>query len=1544
MTSTSYAPVDIVENIACNFYVYNYDANKPTEETMDRLISILGSDFRTTAVFFLPFAGAGSISGPSDWLVSSLAIPNSDPSGTNLKNKFENYSNQRWYDASAAGYINTLGTAFTFEVQDVSDFKFVGLNHRENYYIADPAFLNDSDQPALLNRKYPFHWKFFTQYFSGDIGQLPSQSYITSFLERYGRRVIPFKKINYVSAQSPLVNTAVSGGVGVDKYVDLTDVAVPVPVDGLTTHYNAGTGKFEQVPEVKVDPITRDISQTTSGAVSIVADGDVGIQSNSANAVLAGEVEVDITANTGDLTLLSLGGEVNTITNPGNAVVTTAGGNLDLKSTGGTAALRSFASSVSVIGAGQATLQSDNNNVFISATGGETDVLSRQINLTAVTDGISLQAAAGDLILESAGGDYQLNLPSGGVQETVDGGGRISIVKNDVVFVAGAGGVGDLTLNSDSGNVFITANSALTAQSVGGSATLSGDVNVTVTANNGIAQVSGNTETILKVGGVDKFNADSIVTRVEGPNVDIDTKNNPAGIISLRPSADALSRVNISTVNKSSTQYATDIASLPEAVPNVEFVETLAGGLVANKVTKGGDVDDPLVIGSTVGITQLQSATDVEIEALAGPVSINADGGITINENSAGNAISISANKGIDLTAGTVIINDATFISQFKANASGADVQAPVVVVNGVDQARLQSDDNVEVNAPIVVVKGNTVDSEIILQPSSAAASYVQIGQVNKSATQYAVDIVGADEAVPNVKYVDDAVAGVDVSTKVTKGGDTDNPLVFGSTIGDTQITSEGSVTIISNTGAVNVGATAGIILSNGTGTLQVSSANDVVINSGDSTTIESGSQPLTLGSTNDEVIINAPNGGISASASGLVQVESTNTTTFVRGADVRLETNANGVITSGQTGDQPVLSIFTDNTAPNIFARADYTVPNSVSLTTRQFVDDADALKVTRGGDSGIGALIVGTNDLQPVQLRANATPAITIETTGQIKVEAPNYETLVTGDKVLTNKKYVDDAITAGAPALNGITDVTVTGTNEYTFLKSNPSGGAGDKYIDNRVRLEPLPFQAGPDVGTTYTDSTTKTNVTYDGLDYYYPLTTRAEVPASSALYPADIDALGPKSWHKGSDAALNPAGPQATIVWNDSIAPFSPIIVQNNVAGSKVNDVSGLFFPYPSGGPFSQIRAAGAGAFIRYPLGTTVVTDHTIVLTGCVVENSAGGTGDPEPIISLYSAGKLCTVMRTSTDPDVNQFAFADGVGGEQDYPDLMTVYGGQTPGSQFNTFSAVIEVDSTANSVSITFIGRDLIAYGGPFKYTYPNANVNALPVTFIEFGHAAGGTNTYWGHKEMLHFESILSAPDLATVIASTQAGLGISIPAGNYDIKTLEVVAPVADQVIKYDGTKFVNATVPDALKAYAHMFDVVPVSTNLVTSNVFVPITSGAFVTDFLVDFTHLDGVLTYTGTTTKPFLINCSVQSYGSIQDTRTAFQIRKNSLAVPSGQFVNYSKNSITFPETTSSNNAIMTLTTGDTVDLAAGFIEASPAITVTSVISLSVTQL
>lgn len=107
---------------------------------------------------------------------------------------------------------------------------------------------------------------------------------------------------------------------------------------------------------------------------------------------------------------------------------------------------------------------------------------------------------------------------------------------------------------------------------------------------------------------------------------------------------------------------------------------------------------------------------------------------------------------------------------------------------------------------------------------------------------------------------------------------------------------------------------------------------------------------------------------------------------------------------------------------------------------------------RVTKGGDTDGAPLVVGTNDSYNLNIITNNTQKFTVNTSGQLVADTPNYETLVTSDQVLANKRYVDDQV-GGTDTLQELndTDIPVPPNPDQVLTYDDPSAKWVAKFVD-------------------------------------------------------------------------------------------------------------------------------------------------------------------------------------------------------------------------------------------------------------------------------------------------------------------------------------------------------------------------------------------------------------------------------------------------------------------------------------------------------------
>jgi len=344
----------------------------------------------------------------------------------------------------------------------------------------------------------------------------------------------------------------------------------------------------------------------------------------------------------------------------------------------------------------------------------------------------------------------------------------------------------------------------------------SGSSNIAIQAG-GEVLVQGETAQIIS-DGLLNIESTNDLAQIRGQSVNLRTTPT-TGTINLITGSGTSSVAQLAPINKSAVQYATDITNVPAAIPNVEFVNQKVGAVAKNYVDLE-DVDVPtpqsgllthfdstdskfkqipeIKVDPTTRVVDIETTGALNVTSAAattitsGSVQVTADDTVTI-ESTGGGDINISGIE-VNVTANSVINMTATG-DDININANGATA---TTTISGQFATLIQS---------------NSPDGRVILRSGENTTASVVISTANKSTNQYAIDVDAQDFAVPNVKYVKDKIAAIpapDLSSKVSKGGDTDNaPLIVGTndsqplqlrTDGTPKLTIENSGKIVTNT------------------------------------------------------------------------------------------------------------------------------------------------------------------------------------------------------------------------------------------------------------------------------------------------------------------------------------------------------------------------------------------------------------------------------------------------------------------------------------------------------------------------------------------------------------------------------------------------------------------------------------------------------------------------------------------------------------------------------------------------------------------------
>jgi len=193
--------------------------------------------------------------------------------------------------------------------------------------------------------------------------------------------------------------------------------------------------------------------------------------------------------------------------------------------------------------------------------------------------------------------------------------------------------------------------------------------------------------------------------------------------------------VLISQNLKTATQYAADIDTLgaTDQVPNALWVLQKTGEVATNAVRKGGE---PLGSGAlTIGVGDAET---VSVKQNDTNFLVHNGGEVTLSEGGGAKSVRmINASEGIFLEGEVRII--ASNSNRLTCNGDG-----------------------------------------VSLIPASNANGLIRVSENEKSASQYASDCSTVNSAVPNVEFVNNAVAGVPLSQYAVKGGEVAGDLIIG--------------------------------------------------------------------------------------------------------------------------------------------------------------------------------------------------------------------------------------------------------------------------------------------------------------------------------------------------------------------------------------------------------------------------------------------------------------------------------------------------------------------------------------------------------------------------------------------------------------------------------------------------------------------------------------------------------------------------------------------------------------------------------------------
>lgn len=357
------------------------------DDLRNRIFNLLGNNIEHTAVLVsFTQAGGSPIPGPAEWFSGScLLLPRRDLEGNDIWPKFNNTAITRFFDTTVlTDFKNSTGQPLLFSSPDIPEFKFTGTHLVDNpiYWFFDNTELENAP-PRLVTERFPFAmpYEFFMSFCNNQYenDQFFSQDWLDDYYEKYHNTVVKNVKLNINSgfSYSDLAAIAPPPAPASLAFVDLTDVTPLVPVTGQAVHYDAVSGKWDQVPELVVDPTTRDVISTTVGLFSQVSTGSASIGSIGAEANIQGQTGLNAIAITGDILIDAQAGDTNVEGQTG-VLVQSVTGNTDVGALDG---------DLNLVANDFARLTANNEQVIITSV--LDDVLIR--------GGTTLQNAAGTI-------------------------------------------------------------------------------------------------------------------------------------------------------------------------------------------------------------------------------------------------------------------------------------------------------------------------------------------------------------------------------------------------------------------------------------------------------------------------------------------------------------------------------------------------------------------------------------------------------------------------------------------------------------------------------------------------------------------------------------------------------------------------------------------------------------------------------------------------------------------------------------------------------------------------------------------------------------------------------------------------------------------------------------------------------------------------------------------------------------------------------------------------------------------------------------------
>jgi len=485
--------------------------------------------------------------------------------------------------------------------------------------------------------------------------------------------------------------------------------------------------------------------------------------------------------------------------------------------------------------------------------------------------------------------------------------------------------------------------------------------------------------------------------------------------------------------------------------------ELAVAGAGDTSLTSGSGNVNITSLTNTIALTSAVATTvtataAVAIESLSGTVDVTArtqlqlvsgDEGISLSAPTADKVISLSAPSGTVFLDAKVVENSNELQTVSIAATQNATFRAMGTTTLGEES-----------NGSVTNIRGDEINvvmpqSGLALIPQSNGASVVEISTDNKTAAQYALDVTGIPEAVPNVAYVSSAITSAisgNDATDIKVGGQAPaSTLAFGTT--NTQ-----DISITKNSNAV-FGTSSGpdktYVRNQTGGSIDVVADSSVVVTAAGGNVTVSADAGISLSCPGDQITIQGFNTLFSNSANTatLSVFDSGELKSLVPAYEALVTTDntiPNKKYVDGQIGKftfSPSIEPETISTQSQALGKQ-----GAISLARYWRIDTTYTLNLFIAGRKNLGAnnwacayRNMATGELMFIRaFKASGLGTVTMSTVGEITA---------TGDGTLCEfSLWYDNALTLpvvnrGSSSVNSVSDTLDTVLNAKYIV---PSGG--------------------------------------------------------------------------------------------------------------------------------------------------------------------------------------------------------------------------------------------------------------------------------------------------------------------------------------------------------------------------------------------------------------------------------------------------------------------------------------------------------------------